>query len=280
MFNERFTFGLFWWNNVRSDEIDFDREKFPFYFVFDSHEAMTDLVAIMNSLVDGNGRILIDGMYDEVAPLTADEEKLYEKITFDTVVLWRTENRYFANLSLLTLFKKAYCQEAGVGKTIQSEKEKILMHRWRFPSLSLHGIQGAFDGVGCKTVIPRHVIGKFSIRIVPNMKISSVESLVEKYVNKIAESRQTPNKISVKLEHGGDYWLADPTNDQYRAARNATIAVHGIDPDLTREGGSIPITRKFHSNKLERKTKFFRHETKSRKTPISMKLVTNYVIFR
>lgn len=43
------------------------------------------------------------------------------------------------------------------------------MHRWRYPSLSLHGIEGAFSAPGAKTVIPRKVIGKFSIRIVPNM---------------------------------------------------------------------------------------------------------------
>lgn len=43
------------------------------------------------------------------------------------------------------------------------------MHRWRFPSLSLHGIEGAFSGSGAKTVIPRKVVGKFSIRLVPNM---------------------------------------------------------------------------------------------------------------
>lgn len=45
----------------------------------------------------------------------------------------------------------------------------ILMHRWRYPSLSLHGIEGAFSASGAKTVIPRKVIGKFSIRLVPNM---------------------------------------------------------------------------------------------------------------
>jgi acetylornithine deacetylase/succinyl-diaminopimelate desuccinylase-like protein len=163
--------------------------------------------------------------------------------------------------AVLLPLQKAYCSEAGVQKVIQSEKEQVLMHRWRYPSLSLHGIQGkafsesaeshsrlpldapgAFDGVGCKTVIPRHVVGKFSIRIVPNMKIATVEKLVEKHVQHVMKQRDSPNKVSVKLEHGGDYWVADPNNDQYRAARQATMAVHGIEPDLTREGGSIPIT--------------------------------------
>lgn len=50
-----------------------------------SHEAMTDLIALMSTLVDGQGRILIDGIYDEVAPLLPEEEELYKRITFDTV---------------------------------------------------------------------------------------------------------------------------------------------------------------------------------------------------
>lgn len=48
------------------------------------------------------------------------------------------------------------------------------MHRWRYPSLSLHGIEGAFSGAGAKTVIPRKVVGKFSIRLVPNMTPEAV----------------------------------------------------------------------------------------------------------
>jgi len=38
------------------------------------------------------------------------------------------------------------------------------MGRMRMPSLSLHGIEGAFYGAGAKTVIPAKVSGKFSIR--------------------------------------------------------------------------------------------------------------------
>lgn len=57
-------------------------------------------------------------------------------------------------------------------------QEQILMHRWRYPSLSLHGIEGAFSETGAKTVIPRKVIGKFSIRLVPDMDPKVVEKQV------------------------------------------------------------------------------------------------------
>lgn len=69
------------------------------------------------------------------------------------------------------------------------------MARWRNPSLSLHGIEGAFSEPGAKTVIPRKVIGKFSIRIVPNQTPESVSKLVIDYLNKQWEARHSPNKM-------------------------------------------------------------------------------------
>ena len=46
---------------------------------------MTDLIGIMGSLVDTKGKILIPGVNDTVAPLTDEEQKLYEPIDFDPV---------------------------------------------------------------------------------------------------------------------------------------------------------------------------------------------------
>jgi Acetylornithine deacetylase/Succinyl-diaminopimelate desuccinylase and related deacylases len=76
-------------------------------------------------------------------------------------------------------------------------KVKLLQHRWRFPSLSIHGIEGAFSEPGCKTVIPRKVIGKFSIRIVPNQTPEKVEQVVVAYLNKQWKERGSTNKMKV-----------------------------------------------------------------------------------
>lgn len=40
-------------------------------------------VRVSGSLVDKKGKILVPGMYDDVAELTDAEKKLYEKIEFD-----------------------------------------------------------------------------------------------------------------------------------------------------------------------------------------------------
>lgn len=71
------------------------------------------------------------------------------------------------------------------------------MSNWRYPSLSIHGIEGAFSGTGFKTVIPRKVIGKFSIRLVPNQIPSKIIKIVKDYVQSVWEKRKSPNKFKV-----------------------------------------------------------------------------------
>ncbi|KAL1517409.1 hypothetical protein ABEB36_001176 [Hypothenemus hampei] len=185
-------------------------------------ESMTDLIYLMNSLVDKNGKVLVEGLYDDVAPLLDNEQEIYERIDFDV-------NEYKADIK---------CQ-----KLLHDEvKEKILMHRWRYPSLSLHGIEGAFGEPGQKTVIPAKVIGKFSVRIVPNQTPAKVEQYVCDYIQKLWDKRGSPNHMRVYMADGGHPWTENPSHPHYTAAIKATRHVYNVDPDLTREGGSIPVT--------------------------------------
>ncbi|XP_045132467.1 cytosolic non-specific dipeptidase-like [Portunus trituberculatus] len=186
------------------------------------HEAMADLIYLMNTLLDNKGNILIPGLMDEVAPLTSEEEKLYADIDFDV---------------------EDYRRDLGHDRLVHhQDKIKTLMARWRNPSLSLHGIEGAFSEPGAKTVIPRKVIGKFSIRIVPNQTPETVSKVTVDYLNKQWEKRGSPNKMKAAFYHGGRCWMSDPNHSNYEAGRRATKLVYGVEPDMTREGGSIPVT--------------------------------------
>lgn len=46
---------------------------------------MTDLVRLLDSLVDNKGNILIDGVNEDVKPVTEEEEELYKDIDFNPV---------------------------------------------------------------------------------------------------------------------------------------------------------------------------------------------------
>ncbi|KAG5667174.1 hypothetical protein PVAND_015169 [Polypedilum vanderplanki] len=189
------------------------------------HEAMTDLIHLMSTLVDVNGKILIPGIYDDVAPLLPNENEIYEKISFDV---------------------EAFRQSVGApGKLMHDSKTKLLQHRWRYPSLSLHGVEGAFYEPGQKTVIPRKVIGKFSIRAVPNQEPEKIEKLVVDYVTRKFAELKSPNEIKCYMAHGGRPWTENPNHEHYQAAVRATKHVYKVEPDMTREGGSIPVTLTF-----------------------------------
>jgi Cys-Gly metallodipeptidase DUG1 len=102
------------------------------------HEPMTDLVYLMSRLVKPDGTILVPEIMEDVAPLTADERKRYEGLDFNM-------NDFHDSL--------------GASNTVHANEVDTLMHRWRYPTLSLHGIEGAFYAAGAKTVIPAKVIG-------------------------------------------------------------------------------------------------------------------------
>lgn len=51
--------------------------------------------------------------------------------------------------------------------------------------------------LGARTVIPRKVIGKFSIRLVPNQTPEAIESAVISYLKQKWEERGSPNKFMV-----------------------------------------------------------------------------------
>ncbi|RKP01468.1 hypothetical protein CXG81DRAFT_25852 [Caulochytrium protostelioides] len=188
------------------------------------HEPMTDLVRLMSTLVDPQGKILVPGIYDTVAPVTDAERELYKTIEFSV-----------GDINNAT----------GSESALTSDKAQLLMGRWRNPSLSLHGIEGAFATPGSKTVIPAKVIGKFSIRTVPHQDPDEITRLVKAHVAAEFAKLESTNTIAVACDHAGKSWVADINHWNFTAAIKAVKTVFGVTPDLTREGGSIPVTLTF-----------------------------------
>ncbi|XP_064197806.1 cytosolic non-specific dipeptidase [Anguilla rostrata] len=188
------------------------------------HEPMTDVITLLGSLLNHTGKILVPGIYESVAPLTEEERKLYKDIHFDM---------------------EEMKNHIGVKSFLQDNKEEILMSRWRYPSLSIHGIEGAFSDPGSKTVIPRRVIGKFSIRQVPNMDPAVVERQVKEHLQEVFAKQKSPNSLKVMVTVGAKPWVANLNDPQYIAGRKAVKAVFGVEPELIREGSTIPIANNF-----------------------------------
>ncbi|KAF7440176.1 hypothetical protein PC9H_000520 [Pleurotus ostreatus] len=188
------------------------------------HEPMTDLIHLMGQLVSPTGKILIPGVDEMVPPPTEEEKAIYSGLDYSIQDIQ---------------------DAAGAAIALSDDKVNVLMGRMRYPSLSLHGIEGAFSGVGAKTVIPAKVSGKFSIRLVPPQTPDAVNPLVIAYLQSEFAKLNSKNKLHIEDLHGGKPWVADHKHWNFEAAKRATEAVYKQSPDLTREGGSIPVTLTF-----------------------------------
>ena len=65
------------------------------------------------------------------------------------------------------------------------------------------------------------------------------------FLNQTFASLGSKNTMKVEMLHAGKPWYSNPDHWNFRAAAAATKSVHGVDPDLTREGGSLPVTITF-----------------------------------
>ncbi|KGO57404.1 Peptidase M20 [Penicillium expansum] len=197
-------------------------------------EPMTDLFSLFSKLVNNEGQILILGINDQVEPLTEKEKELYKKVRF-------------------TL--KDFTDAIGDTKVpLYQDPIDIMMHRWRYPSLSIHGINGADASDDPGTAIPSKVTGAFSIRTVPNMDSQTVNDTVTKYLQDEFKKLGSKCQISIGVfpEHV-PFWRANYEDPNFTAAAKATNEVYKTDPDYTREGGSIGVAL-YLQNILDKKS--------------------------
>lgn len=186
-------------------------------------EPMTDVIQLLAAVSRaGHGDIAVEGCGKESSePLTEEEDELYRGITFDT---------------------EAFRREAGnVPRLLGDSAKEVLMNRWRYPSLSIHGIEGGYSAPGFKTVIAGSASGKFSIRLVPGQDAAGVEEAVNETLRRRFAELGSGNELTV-TSTSSKAWLANPRCPLYQAGAASLLKVYGVRPDLTREGGSIPVT--------------------------------------
>ena len=73
----------------------------------------------------------------------------------------------------------------------------------------------------------------------------TVEARVRAHLEAAFAKLRSPNRMEVLLERASMWWYRDPNAPNFAAAAAATRRVHMLEPVLTREGGSIPITMVF-----------------------------------
>lgn len=175
------------------------------------------LAHIIGSLKDSEGRILIPGFYDDVAPMSDREKEELSRLPFD---------------------RERFRREVGAPELFGEKGYGTLERIWSRPTLEVNGLCGGFTGEGAKTVIPATAMAKISMRLVPDQDPDRIAHLFEQHLKTV-----TPSSVELTLTrmHGGNPWLASIDHPAIRAASRAFEKGFGAKPVFVREGGSIPV---------------------------------------
>jgi acetylornithine deacetylase/succinyl-diaminopimelate desuccinylase-like protein len=179
------------------------------------------LAKMIASLIDDDGRITVEGFYDDAMDVDPDERKEMSKAPFDL---------------------EAYKKSIDIAE-VDGEKGYSSMERTGIrPSLDVNGIWGGYTGEGAKTILPSKAQAKISMRLVPNQDSNKIAELFKKHFLKIA-----PPTVKVKVDflHGGEGYVSPTDTIAYQAASKAYEHTFGIKPIPVRSGGSIPIISLF-----------------------------------
>jgi acetylornithine deacetylase/succinyl-diaminopimelate desuccinylase-like protein len=181
------------------------------------------LCKMIASCHDENNHITVDGFYDNVAELSAEERADLNKAPFNM-------DAYKKDLDINEVWgEKGYTTNERTGIR---------------PTLDVNGIWGGYTGEGAKTVLPSKAFAKISMRLVPNQTSEEISAKFEKHFQKIAPPSV---KVKVSHHHGGNPVVVSTTSAAFQAASKAMETTYGKKPVPTRGGGSIPIVALFKS---------------------------------
>ena len=180
------------------------------------------LTQILGTLRRADGRIAVEGFYDDVVELTADERAAIALVPFDG-------DHYLEELGL----------EKAFGEPGYTNRER----GWVRPTLEMNGIWGGFQEEGIKTVLPNSAHAKITCRLVAEQDPARIIALLEEHITQHAPPgvEVTVNPLSIlgrPYSIAADHW-------GNRAAAAVLKEIYGREPYQTRSGGSIPITGVF-----------------------------------
>jgi acetylornithine deacetylase/succinyl-diaminopimelate desuccinylase-like protein len=179
------------------------------------------LSQILASMFENDGRIAIDGFYEDVLDWDDATRDAIRSLPFD-------EEEYAASVGAsLAGGEKAY---------------SVLERQWTRPTCEVNGVLSGYTGEGAKTVIPQKAMAKVSFRLVADQAPQRVYEQVRAHVAKVS-----PKGVTVRVEefHSGIPWRAQLSGKLREAATVALNKAFGAEPVLAGEGGSIPIVAEF-----------------------------------
>ena len=179
------------------------------------------LSRMIAGLINENGYITIDGFYDNVENISAEDRAEMNKLKDNPEE-----------------FKKSIGLNGVEGEEGYTTLERTSIR----PTLDCNGIWGGYTGEGAKTVIPSKAFAKISMRLVP---YQTPDEITEKFTNYFEKIAPANAKEKVNPHPAGMPYVLPSDTKEFRAAKAAMETAFGKEVLPYRSGGSIPITAMF-----------------------------------
>ncbi|MGH9244983.1 MAG: M20/M25/M40 family metallo-hydrolase [Acidimicrobiales bacterium] len=172
------------------------------------------LIHLLATMKDGEGKILVDGFYDDVLPLTAEEQQALGALPIDVAHVKR---------------------DLGLDRLDEPIDRGFHERLAAWPTLTINGLHGGYGGPGVKTVLPHEAVAKCDVRLVEAQTADDVFAKVAAHVR-----RHSPGVDVVRL--GSMDPSKTPLTSPYaEPIRRAIALAQGEDPLLVPAlGGSLP----------------------------------------
>jgi acetylornithine deacetylase/succinyl-diaminopimelate desuccinylase-like protein len=180
------------------------------------------MAALIASLHQSNGRVAVEGFYDEVRDLSSDERAALAALPYD---------------------ERAYLAQVGCDSAFGEPGYTTLERQWTRPTLEVNGMWGGYQGPGQKTVIPSEAHAKITCRLVPDQRPDEVAARVGRHLEAHVPSG---TRLSLSLaDHGSRAAHIAMDHFALKAADDALYATYGVRPLVVRMGGTVPISELF-----------------------------------
>jgi len=180
------------------------------------------LAELIASMHGQDGKILVEGFYDDVMPLSLEDREQMAAVPLD-------EERFRETLGVDALFG-----EAGY-----TTRERA----WARPTLEVNGMWGGFQGEGSKTVLPNEANAKITCRLVVNQ---DPEKIIQCLIDHVEKHTPPGVKATVRQNSSSAMpYLIPADHPGNRIAAETLTELYGKPPIPTRSGGTIPVCALF-----------------------------------
>jgi acetylornithine deacetylase/succinyl-diaminopimelate desuccinylase-like protein len=188
--------------------------------------ALHALAHLIASMRGADGKILVEGFYDDVRTLTEVERQMIARYPFD-------ERKFAADLGIKELF----------GEPGYSPVERM----WARPTLEVNGMWGGFQGEGNKTVLPNEAHAKITCRLVPDQDPDKIRQQLRRHVERHLPPGMTVT-FSGRETGGAQPYLIPAEHWGNQAAARVLKELYGKEPLHVRSGGTVPVLDMFKSS--------------------------------